>query len=346
MRWRSQMMVLSGARYRMFPGGGEGSKSLPLHRSRPVICECPAVRARVDDRQFQHIRSGRSKCTTAPNEHGRVKGDVRQMNFQIIDWCILVAYLAGSMYVGLRARKYVENMEGYFVAGRRVKVALGSATLIATEIGIVTFMYFGELGYVSGFSCFILGVIGFIGYMVIGKTGFIVAGLRALKIVTIPEYYELRYGRGVRLLGGILLFLGGVLNMGIFLKMDGLFLTQAMGLGQGMLFTVMTVMLFVVISYTILGGMFSVVVTDFIQFVVLSIGMLIATVFRSCQRESYRYGEHGHDTAGGERRQSGHQSALRMGVYLLDADRERGYLGAEPTGGIESLCIGKPGGRA
>lgn len=201
------------------------------------------------------------------------------MNFQIIDWCILFAYLAGSMYAGLRARKYVEDMEGYFVAGRRVKVALGSATLIATEIGIVTFMYFGELGYVTGFSCFILGIIGFFGYMVIGKTGFIVSGLRALKIVTIPEFYEMRYGRGVRLLGGILLFLGGVLNMGIFLKMDGLFLTQAMGLGQGMLFAVMTVMLIVVVSYTILGGMFSVVVTDFIQFVVLSFGMLIATLF-------------------------------------------------------------------
>jgi SSS family solute:Na+ symporter len=201
------------------------------------------------------------------------------MNFQILDWCILFAYLAGSMYFGLRARKYVENMEGYFVAGRRVKVALGSATLIATEIGIVTFMYFGELGYVTGFSCFVLGVIGFLGYLVIGKTGFIVSGLRALKIVTIPEFYELRFGKGVRLLGGILLFLGGVLNMGIFLKMDGLFLTQTMGLGQGMLFTVMTVMLIVVVSYTILGGMFSVVVTDFIQFVVLSAGMLIATLF-------------------------------------------------------------------
>jgi SSS family solute:Na+ symporter len=183
------------------------------------------------------------------------------------------------MGVGIRARKYVENLEGYFVAGRRVKVALGSATLIATEIGIVTFMYFGQLGYVSGFSCFILGVIGFIGYMVIGKTGFIVSGLRALRIVTIPEFYQLRYGRGVRLLGGILLFLGGVLNMGIFLKMDGLFLTQTMGLGQGLLFTVMTLMLIVVICYTILGGMFSVVVTDFIQFVILSFGMLIATVF-------------------------------------------------------------------
>ena len=201
------------------------------------------------------------------------------MNFQIIDWAVLFLYLGVSVFVGIRAKKYVENMEGYFVAGRRVKVALGSATLIATEIGIVTFMYFGELGYVTGFSCFILGIIGFFGYFFIGKTGFIVSALRRLKVITIPEYYERRYGKTVRILGGILLFLGGVLNMGVFLKMDGLFLTETMGLGQNVLAIVMTVMLLVVVSYTVLGGMFSVVITDFIQFVFLSIGMLVATLF-------------------------------------------------------------------
>ncbi len=201
------------------------------------------------------------------------------MNFHLLDWIVLVAYLLTTIVIGVRAKKYVENMEGYFVAGRRVKVALGSATLIATEIGIVTFMYMSELGYVSGFSCFVLGLIGVAGYMVIGTTGFIVSGLRRLRIITIPEFYELRYGKNIRLLGGILLFLGGVLNMGIFLKMDGLFLSETMGFGPGVLAVIMTLMLLVVIAYTVLGGMFSVVITDFIQFVVLSAGMLIATGF-------------------------------------------------------------------
>jgi SSS family solute:Na+ symporter len=201
------------------------------------------------------------------------------MNFQMLDWFILVIYLTSTIFIGLRARKYIENMEGYFVAGRRVKVALGSATLIATEIGIVTFMYFGELGYVTGFSCFILGIIGFIGYFVIGKTGFIVSGLRKLNVITIPEFYEMRFSRGVRVLGGILLFLGGVLNMGVFLKMDGIFLTETMGFSPDILALVMTLMLIVVVSYTVLGGMFSVVITDFIQFIILSFGMLVATLF-------------------------------------------------------------------
>ena len=201
------------------------------------------------------------------------------MNFHLIDWLILVIYLAGTVFVGLRARKYVESMEGYYVAGRKVKVALGSATLIATEIGVVTFMYFGQLGYLTGFSCFILGVIGFFGYMVIGKTGFIVAGLRKLRVITIPEFYELRYNKSVRWLGGVLLFLGGVLNMGIFLRFDGIFLTETMGLGEQEKAVVMVIMLVIVVSYTILGGMFSVVITDFMQFVILAFGMLIATVF-------------------------------------------------------------------
>jgi len=201
------------------------------------------------------------------------------MNFQLIDWIILIAYLGLSVFVGIWAKKYVENMEGYFVAGRRIRPALGTATLIATEIGIVTFMYLGELGYVTGFSCFWLGINGVIGYLVIGKTGFIVSMLRRLKVMTIPEFYEIRFNKRVRLLGGILLFLGGVLNMGVFLKMDGLFLTETMGFGPEVLTAVMVVMLVIVISYTVLGGMFSVVVTDFIQFVILSAGMLIATLF-------------------------------------------------------------------
>ncbi len=202
-----------------------------------------------------------------------------RMNFHLIDWIILVVYLAGTVFVGLWARKYVETMEGYFVAGRKVKVALGSATLIATEIGVVTFMYFGQLGYLTGFSCFILGVIGFFGYMFIGKTGFVVEGLRRLRVITIPEFYEMRYNKTVRWLGGVLLFVGGVLNMGIFLRFDGIFLSEALGLGLQAKTIVMVVMLIIVISYTVLGGMFSVVITDFIQFVVLTFGMLIATVF-------------------------------------------------------------------
>ena len=122
------------------------------------------------------------------------------MTFNSLDWVILIVYLLLTMAFGFWVKRYVEDLSGYLVAGRRVKVFLGVATFAATEIGVITFMYFGELGYVSGFSCFIIGLLAMLAYMFVGKTGFIIAALRRHHVMTIPEFYELRYARNVRLL--------------------------------------------------------------------------------------------------------------------------------------------------
>ena len=200
------------------------------------------------------------------------------MTFSTIDWLVLGLYLVFTVAAGLYAKRYVENLTGYMVAGRRVGLSLGVATFAATELGTITFMYFAELGYVTGFSCFIIGLLAMAAYMFVGKTGFIIERLRQMEVMTIPEYYQLRYSRNVRLLGGIILFLGGVLNMGIFLKFDGIFLSEVMGFGPNALAAIMIVMIVVVVLYTVLGGMFSVVVTDYMQFVVLTIGVFVALV--------------------------------------------------------------------
>lgn len=200
------------------------------------------------------------------------------MNFSIVDWLVLVSYLAITVYVGIWVKKYVQNLSGYIVAGRKINVSLGIATFTATELGTVTFVYFGELGYVTGFSSFIIGILALVAYTTVGKTGFIIEKLREYGMMTIPEFYELRFNKKVRIIGGLILFMGGVLNMGIFLKFDGIFLSEVIGFGPEALGFIMALMLIIVMSYTILGGMFSVVITDFIQYVVLSFAMLATTI--------------------------------------------------------------------
>jgi solute:Na+ symporter, SSS family len=200
------------------------------------------------------------------------------MNFGTIDWIITLLYLALTVYAGIKAKRLVQSLAGYIVAGRKVKLSLGIAAFVATELGTVTFVYFGELGYVAGFAPFIIGILAMVAYAAVGRSGFIIEGLRRHRVMTIPEFYQIKYSRRVRLLGGTILFLGGVLNMGIFLKFDGIFLSEVMGFGPGALAIIMTIMILVVMAYTILGGMFSIVVTDFMQFVILTLGMLVATV--------------------------------------------------------------------
>ncbi|MFC1551738.1 sodium:solute symporter [Candidatus Latescibacterota bacterium] len=201
------------------------------------------------------------------------------MNFTLLDWFIIFGYLGFTISVGLYAKKYVSDLSGYIVASRRLKIGIGSATMIATELGTVTIMYMGENGYRNGFSALIVGIITLFVYFMVGYSGFIINGLRKLRVMTIPEFYELRYSRNTRILGGFILFIGGVLNMGVFLKLDGIFLSHAMGFGDNAIAIIMVLMLFVVVLYTIFGGMISVVVTDYFQFTILSISMLVATFF-------------------------------------------------------------------
>ena len=103
--------------------------------------------------------------------------------------------------------------------------------------------------------------------------------LRKLKLTTIPEFFEIRFNRRVRVLAGIICVLAGVLNMGLFPKMGATFITYATGLGEStdnsesVVNIITSLLIVMVLAYTVLGGMVAVLVTDYIQFVILSLGL-------------------------------------------------------------------------
>ena len=205
---------------------------------------------------------------------------VSKTNFTGLDWVIIAAYLGISVVIGLLVKKYVRSMTDFVTAGRGLGTCLGIATLTGTEMGLVTLMYSAQKGFKGGFAAFHIAVAAGLVTFFVGLTGLIVYRLRKLKVLTIPEFYERRFGRKTRILGGIMLTFGCVLNMGLFLKVGSMFIVGITGLSaEGWaLPAVMTVLLALVLIYTVLGGMISVVVTDYIQFVVLSIGLVLITV--------------------------------------------------------------------
>ena len=199
------------------------------------------------------------------------------MNFTILDWSIVLVYLGLSMAAGLYGKKYISGPSDFLVAGRGIGLYLGISTLAATEIGTVTFMYYAELGYKAGFASFVNGLIAGSVMILIGRTGFVIKRLRNMQLMTIPEFFERRYSRNLRVLTGILVATGGILNMGVFLKIEGTFLAIISGIPIEYLKAVMTGILLLELLYTVLGGMVSVVITDFIQFVALSLAALVVT---------------------------------------------------------------------
>jgi len=202
-----------------------------------------------------------------------------QTNFGTLDWVIVGVYLSISVAIGLYVKRYVSDMATYIGAGRKVGTWLGVATMTGTELGLITVMYMAQKGFSAGFAAFHMALIAGVATLFVGLTGFIVVPLRKLEVLTIPEYYEIRFSRRIRVLGGIMLAFAGILNMGLFLKVGSMFIVGITGLpSEGhALKIVMIVLLVLVLIYTTMGGMISVILTDYIQFVVLAFGLLVAT---------------------------------------------------------------------
>ncbi len=195
-----------------------------------------------------------------------------------IDGSIVGLYLLVTMMAGLWVRRYVSKVEHFLVAGREMNLYLGIASLAATEFGIITCMYAAEAGYTKGFAGATPGICQALAMLLIGLTGFCVKPLRASGSITLPELFEKRFGVRVRWLAGVVIVLGGLLNMGVFLKIGGDFLCAVCGWDTTYLVPVMGGLLLLVAIYTILGGMLSVLVTDFLQFIVMSTGLLMVTL--------------------------------------------------------------------
>jgi SSS family solute:Na+ symporter len=200
------------------------------------------------------------------------------MTLTPLDWTIIVVYLGGCMVAGLWMRRYVRGVQDFAVAGREMDVNLGVASLAATELGLVTIMYTAQLGYEKGFAGATLGVLMCAVIWAVGRTGFVIGPLRSAGVMTIPELFQNRFGKRVRWLAGLFVVLGGLLNMGIFLRLGGDFLVHATGLPPGWLEWVMTALLGIVLIYTALGGMLSVLITDYLQFLVMGVGIVVTSV--------------------------------------------------------------------
>jgi solute:Na+ symporter, SSS family len=199
-------------------------------------------------------------------------------NFTLIDGGIVGVYILAVVMIGSLVRRYVSKVDQFLVAGRELNIYLGIASLTACEFGIVTCMYTAQNGYDKGFAGAVPGLLLALAMMFVGLTGFCINPLREAGVMTIPQLFEKKYGARVRWLSGVVIVLGGLLNMGVFLRMGGDFLVVVCGLNPQHLEITMTLLLFGIGLYTIMGGMVSVLITDYLQFIMMSIGLIVVTI--------------------------------------------------------------------
>lgn len=193
----------------------------------------------------------------------------------------VIVYLVLSIAIGMLATLKVHSAKDYVSAGRHLPLSVLTATMFATWFGSEsvlgappTFLQDGIGGIVADpfGAAFCLMLAGF----------FYARMLYRRNMVTIGDFFQQKYGRGVELSTSfaiLLSYLGWVsaqlIALGVILSSlsNGL-ISRDMGIAIGA---------GVVLLHTMFGGMWSVAITDFLQMVIIIISLLIITFFVSDQ---------------------------------------------------------------
>lgn len=197
------------------------------------------------------------------------------MNYTLVAFVVL--YLLGTLAIGVWAGTRVHNTADFAIAGRRLPLVMVITTTFATWFGAETVMGIPAKFVQGGLNAIVEDPFG-AGTCLILVGLFFATKLYRQNLLTIGDFYRRRYGRGIEVfcsLAIILSYLGWVAAQITALGLVFNVLTDgAMSERTGMVVGTLAVLVYVVV-----GGFLAVAWTDFIQMIVLVVGLSIIAIF-------------------------------------------------------------------
>ena len=196
------------------------------------------------------------------------------MKFNPVVTAIVAIYLLIMLFIGWYSSKKITSNTDFMVAGRRLGPFLMAGTLAATEIGGGSSLGVVQQGMQSHgiSSAWYIITMGF-AFVILT---FLAPKFRAATVKTVPEYFRRRYGKSAGIITAIIMLLPLVgLTAGQFIA-SSVILSTMLGIRYQ---TAVIIVAVVVTVYSIMGGLWSVTLTDFIQVFLIVIGMIIAVPF-------------------------------------------------------------------
>ena len=202
------------------------------------------------------------------------------MNLSMLDWGIIFAFFAVTLFIGLYASRGAgKSYSEFFLSGRDMSWWLLGVSMVATTFSADTPNLVTDLVRTHG----VAGNWSWWAFLLTGMlTVFVYARLwRRSGVLTDLEFYELRYsGKPAAFLRGFrAIYLGVFFNVMIMATVS----LAAIKIGAVMLdlepVETLLITSIITVIYTSIGGLKGVVLTDFFQFVLAMIGMVVAAVY-------------------------------------------------------------------
>ena len=202
------------------------------------------------------------------------------MKMATIDWVVIGSYFFIALFIGIWASKKAANdTRSFFLAGQEMPWWLLGISMVATTFSTDTPNLVTDLVRQKGVS----GNWGWWAFLLTGMlTVFVYAKLwRRSNVLTDIEFYELRYsGKAAAFLRGFrALYLGLIFNVLVM----GTVSLAAVKFGEIILgwkgWQTLLVACSITLTYSTLGGLKAVIITDFVQFILAMIGSILAMFY-------------------------------------------------------------------
>jgi SSS family transporter len=188
---------------------------------------------------------------------------------------VLLGYFAAIVILAWIGYRRTRTSADFIVAGRSLGALVGGATLAATQISAGTFVGTVGLHYMAG-VCFAWVWPGaWLGWLVAAV--FVAPKLRAAGVLTIPEYFEVRYGsRLTRAVAATCIVVAYTIYLVAQYKASGILVSAVLGWPA---WTGMALVVASTVVYSLAGGLHGGARIDLLQSVVMVVGLAAAVPY-------------------------------------------------------------------
>ena len=205
-----------------------------------------------------------------------------------VDWTILASFLALLTCTALMAKHYTRSVADFLAANRAAGKYLLAVGDGMAGLGAISLVAMFQQYYEGGFTQIWWHATVSALTVFVAITGWVVFRFRQTRALTLGQFFEIRYSRRFRIFAGLLLFISGIINFGIFPSVGARFAIYFCDLPESISFAgfqwetypvLMAGLITLAYGFTFLGGQVAVVITDFLQGAFCHVVFILVLVF-------------------------------------------------------------------
>ena len=201
------------------------------------------------------------------------------VGFTMIDLIVLVVYLLAVLFAGLFFSKKEMKGKEFFKGDGTIPWWVTSVSIFATLLSPISFLSLAGNSYAGSWILWFAQLGMFIAIPLTIR--YFLPLYSRLEIDTAYQYLEMRYeSKGLRILGALMFIIYQIGRMSIIMYLPSVVLSTLTGINVNVLIVVMGI---IAIIYSYTGGLKAVLWTDFIQGMVLIIGVSGALIYMISQ---------------------------------------------------------------